>query len=169
MSEQKKLIEAILFMSPKSVSTDDFAKNLGLKNSAEAETIALELMNEFNSRDSALEIVKLDDSFQMKVKQPFDSKVGHLASEQLFHKGIMKTLALIAFKQPIKQADLVKYRNVKAYDHIAKLVEEGFITRESKGRTYILKTTRKFLEYFGTDYLKEDKSKNIPDDDSPVQ
>lgn len=162
---ETKTIEALLFMSPKAVSIEDLKKTLAINDEKKVEEIALNLMGEFNSRDSSLEIIRLEGSFQMKVKAPFDEKVGYLAKQQLFHKGVMKTLALIAFKQPIKQSDLVKYRNVKAYDHIAKLLEEGFITKESKGKTYIVKTTRKFLDYFGADYLKEDKSKSMPDDE----
>lgn len=163
-SFQKKLIEAALFMSPKAIPLDDLKKTIETDDLNEVDAIAIELLDEFNSRDSALEIAKLENSLQMRVKKEFESRVAGLASGQLFHKGIMKTLALIAFKQPIKQSDLIKYRNVKAYDHIARLLLEGFISKEAKGRTYVIKTTKKFLDYFGTDYLKEDKSKTIAEE-----
>tara|TARA_Y100000310_G_C20682421_1_gene816759 strand:+ start:2833 stop:3234 length:402 start_codon:yes stop_codon:yes gene_type:complete len=114
-----------------------------------------ELMKEFNARDSALEIAESDGLFQMRVKSDLEGHVQDFASENIFNKGTMKTLALIAFKQPIIQSLVIKYRNNKAYDHISHLLEEGFIARERQGRTYVLRTTKKFFEYFGKDFGKK--------------
>jgi len=74
----------------------------------------------------------------------------------------MKTLALIAYKQPIIQATVVKYRNNKAYDHLKLLLDEGFIKKEPRGRTFTLTTTTKFIEYFGKDFGKSKKKPPIP-------
>ncbi len=155
MGDEKRLIEAALFMSPKALSVADLTQVLGISDYALAKKTAFELMNEFNARDSALEIVEAEGLFQMRVKPLFEQNVQDFASESMFNKGTMKTLALIAFKQPIVQSTVIKYRNNKAYDHISRLVEEGFIARERQGRSYILRTTRKFLEYFGKDFGKE--------------
>ena len=66
----------------------------------------------------------------------------------------MKTLAFIAYKQPLMQSNLVKVRSNKAYDHLKILEEKGFVSKEPKGRSYMLRTTKKFVEYFGEKALK---------------
>jgi len=147
--DQKKLIEAALFMSPKPLAVSQLMEITESQDYTQTKRLALEMLGEFNSRDSALEIIQVEDKFQMMVRQGFNEKVSRLASEALFHKGMMKTLALIAFRQPITQAAVIKHRNTKAYDHIASLLEGGFISRDAKGRTFVLRTTKKFLEHFG--------------------
>ncbi|MBU0661906.1 SMC-Scp complex subunit ScpB, partial [Candidatus Micrarchaeota archaeon] len=55
----------------------------------------------------------------------------------------------IAYKQPVAQAEVINFRNSKAYDHIRALKERGFIRKERTGRTYKIYTTKKFVDYFG--------------------
>ena len=80
----------------------------------------------------------------------------------------MKTLAFIAYKQPISQAVVVKYRNNKAYDHLKLLFDEGFIKKEPKGRSFVLTTTTKFIEYFGKDFGKAKKRAETNQTITPV-
>lgn len=154
MTEQKKLLEAALFMSPKPLAVSQLMEVLGTMEYTAAKNLVLEFLKEFNARDSSLEIVQLEDKFLMRVKTEYNEKVARFASEALFHKGMMKTLSLISFKQPITQAAVIKFRNTKAYDHIARLLEEGFISKEAKGRTFVLRTTKRFLEQFGAQAIK---------------
>lgn len=152
--EKKKVIEAALFMSPKAIPLEELAKTISEGPLTAKETIEA-LLQEFNARDSALEIVALENSYQMRVKQEFEQSVKQFATEAEFNKSTQKTLALIAFKQPIKQSLVIKLRNVKGYDHIKTLVEKGLVVKYPAGRTFILKTTKKFLEQFGLNYFKQ--------------
>ncbi len=157
MSEKEKLIEAALFMTPRAVNVSQLMEIISESNYTMAKGIALRFMREFNKRDSSLQVVQIEDGFQMVIKPNYEERVRHLAQRAIFHPGIMRTLALIAFKQPIAQSLVVKYRNNKAYDHIHRLVEEGFVVRAPKGRSFTLRTTKKFLEYFGEDAIKQKK------------
>ncbi len=150
----KKILEAALFMSPKALSTEELAKTIENESLLETHRLVKELCEEFNARDSALEIIDLSGSFQMKVRSDFEENVQHFAATSEFNKSIQKTLALIAFKQPIKQSLVIKLRNNKGYDHIHVLLEKGLISKSPFGRTFLLKTTRKFLEQFGKNALK---------------
>ena len=152
--DKKKVIEAALFMSPKAIPLEELAKTINL-GPLSAKEIIEELMHDFNARNSALEIVALENSYQMRVRQEFEQNVKQFASEAEFNKSTQKTLALIAFKQPIKQSLVIKLRNVKGYDHIKTLVEKGLVAKYPAGRTFILKTTKKFLEQFGSNYFKQ--------------
>ena len=62
---------------------------------------------------------------------------------------LIRTLAIIAYKQPIKQSDLVEIRGNKSYDHVKELEKRGLINAEKHSRTKLLTTTRGFADYFG--------------------
>ncbi len=149
--ENKKILEAALFMSSGFVSMEKLKETLELKLSSEIIKLLNELKNDYALRNSSIEILidQNADSFGMRVESKYNEKVKHFASGSDLNKGVQKTLALVSYKQPIMQSQVIKYRNTKAYEHIQELLEKGFISRQKYGRTYILKTTKKFLEYFG--------------------
>ena len=159
--EKEKILEAALFMSPKPLTLDEL--NSIAQNQSRLETKAMmsELISFYSTRKSALEVVELPVGYQMRVKEDYEDYVSHFAQNSMFNRGVMKTLAFIAYKQPISQSVVVKYRNNKAYDHLKLLFDEGFIKKESKGRTFLLTTTTKFIEYFGKDFGKAKKTAEI--------
>jgi hypothetical protein len=57
-------------------------------------------------------------------------------------------LAVIAWKQPATQSEIVKIRTNKAYEHIAELEKMGYVAKHKHGRTYLIKVTGKFYDYF---------------------
>ena len=61
-----------------------------------------------------------------------------------------KTLAVIAYKAPVLQAEIIHIRGNKAYDHIQQLKENGLIVSEPKGRSRLIKLTPQFYDYFDT-------------------
>ncbi len=91
----------------------------------------------------------------MAPKRELTKKVSSLASEKDFSKAVLRTLALIAFKQPIKQSKVAKIRGNKSYKHISELVERSFVKKTKQKRTYVLETTRKFTRYFGEEAKKK--------------
>jgi len=153
--EKEKILEAALFMSPKPLNIDELKQIALIDSRVETKVLLEELISFYNSRKSSLEIVDLPVGYQMRIKKQYEDFVSHLATDSMFSKGVMKTLALIAYKQPIEQALVVKYRNNKAYDHLKILFENGFLKKEPKGRTFVLTTTTKFIEYFGKDFSKK--------------
>lgn len=152
MEETAKLIEAALFTSSQPLNLTDLYE-ITKKNVSELRIALNELVDFYNNNDSALEIVETIQGFQMKVRKGLDAKVIHLTKAPELSKGVMKTLAFIAYKQPVKQSELVKYRTTSAYDEIKVLEEKGYISREQKDRTFIVRTTKKFLTEFGEDSL----------------
>jgi len=153
--EKEKILEAALFMSPKPLTLEELNTIATIGSRIETKSMLEELIHFYNNRKSSLEIVSSEVGYQMRVKEEYEEEVSHLATDSTFSKGVMKTLALIAYKQPIEQALVVKYRNNKAYDHLKILFDNGFIKKDPKGRTYTLTTTTKFIEYFGKDFGKK--------------
>ena len=65
-------------------------------------------------------------------------------------KAQLETLTVIALKEPIRQSYLKDLRGSNAYEHVQELVEKGLISKnkDKNGRSFNLKTTAKFAEYF---------------------
>lgn len=143
----KRVIEAALFTSPGTVPLKELARIIGI-NIAEARVLVNELTHDYEAKDTSLEIRGEADGVRMAVKKGYEDFVGHMAAASELSKSVMKTLAYVAYRQPVKQSEVINFRNSKAYEHIGLLVEKGFIKKEKRGITFILSTTPKFREYF---------------------
>ena len=155
MSEFKQLIEAGLFVSGRTLGIKDLTEICRSGNMGTIRRVMEELMNEYSERNSAIEIYKSDDRYGMRVKGDLEKKVMHLVPETDMSPAVLKTLALIAYEQPIKQSDIIKARGNKAYRYIRKLKEEEFIESRKSGRTKVLSTTPRFREYFQIEDLRD--------------
>ena len=58
--------------------------------------------------------------------------VRKIVTETELTRSVMETLAVIAFKYPILQSDLIKLRTNKAYDHLVELEKSGYISRQKR-------------------------------------
>ena len=94
--------------------------------------------------------MEIDDEngYILQVKDEHMDIVEKLCPIEL-SKPVLKTLTVIALKEPIRQAELKAYRS-NAYEHIAELLEKGLVakTRDKNGRSFNITTTPKFAEYF---------------------
>ena len=146
---EKRILEAALFMSSQPLSVNALTKILAVDSSAVTLKVLEDLVGEFNSRDDALEIISVNDRYLMRVRQDLADRVSHLAVSPELSKAVLKTLGLVAVKQPVKQSVVVKIVGNKAYDYIKELRETGLVHSEKAGNTRLLTTTRKFEDYFG--------------------
>ncbi len=148
--EKNRLVEAALFMSSEPLTIDQLGKIIESDSLGKTLRVLDGAILEFNKLGSALEIAKTTDGrYRMQVRSDYLPKVKHLAVSTDLPKSVLRTLAIIAFKQPIRQSIVVKMRGNKAYDHIERLSDEGFIRKAKEGNTYMLETTKKFIDYFG--------------------
>ncbi len=144
MSGDKEILEAALFASGEPLDLGQLKNLVRGKNVRE---MLQELANEYIARDSAIEIKEMDGRFIMQVKPEYAQKVRSIAPKEL-RSPVLRTLAMIAYHQPITVAELVTRRGAATYDHVRELEESGFISALQQGRTRLLQTTPRFAEYF---------------------
>ena len=155
----REKIEAILFVSSEPISASKIARILG-ERTEDVETVIEEISKEYNSRDSSIEIVKLGKKYLMRVKPEYSDLV-RTFTEKEFERGLLRTLAIIAIKQPIKLSELAKIRGNRCYEHVKKLKDIGFVSEEKRGRSTILRTTRNFAVYFGIKSSEPEEIKQV--------
>jgi segregation and condensation protein B len=145
--ELKARIEAVLFITAKAMQIKEIAEILSVEPD-EIEQALLDLIMDYSAREGALEIDD-ENGYILQVKTEFMDIVEKLCPVEL-SPAVLKTLTVIAIKEPIRQAYLKELRGSTAYDHVHELVEKGLIsrTKDKNGRSFNLKTTQKFSEYF---------------------
>jgi len=144
----KARIETVLFVTAKAMEVKEIAELLG-EEEENVEMALLELIGDYSAREeSALEIDD-ESGYILQVKEDYMDIVEKLCPTEM-KPPVLKTLTIIALKQPIRQSALVELRGSTAYDHIAELIEKGMIskTKDKNGRSFNLRTTDKFAEYF---------------------
>ncbi|MGV8172450.1 MAG: SMC-Scp complex subunit ScpB [Candidatus Woesearchaeota archaeon] len=148
--DYKARVEAILFAVGKYLDEENISQlcDIDKRNTKKA---LEELKKDYDSHDTALMIVQEGESWKINVREKYLSLVRKIVADTELSKSIMETLAVIAWKNPVYQNAVVNIRGNKCYDHIEELVNAGFITKDKKGRSYLLKTTEKFYNYFDID------------------
>ena len=143
----KNRIEAVLFITAQALEVKDISEILKA-DEEEVENALLELIMDYSARDGALEIDD-ENGYILQVKEEFMDIVEQLCPVEL-KPSVLKTLTVIALKEPIRQSYLKELRGSNAYEHIQELLKKGLISRhkDKNGRSFNLKTTPKFAEYF---------------------
>lgn len=147
MSETGSQIEAVLFASGKKVTYEELAR-LCNTDISEIKNEIQQLKRDYELRESPIILTEEADGWRMTVREKYLSLVHKMLPETELSKSVLETLAVIAWKQPVLQSEVIRIRTNKAYDDIQELVERGFISKEKSGRSYMLKVTNKFKEYF---------------------
>ena len=147
MEQLKSRIEAVLFITARVVQIEEIAEILG-EPAEQVEEALLELIMDYSAREGALEIDD-ENGYILQVKTEHLDIVEKLCPVEL-KPAVLKTLTVIALKEPIRQSDLKELRGGDVYEHVAELVEKGMVskTRDKNGRSFNIKTTPKYAEYF---------------------
>ena len=163
-------IEAVLYTTGKFMTLDEIAEACGVGSVGMLRRELECLKKEYAEKGSALEIQEHEGKYKLNIKKEYGFLANKLVGDGEMDAPTTKTLAVIAFKSPVMQSEIISIRGNKAYDHIRQLKEDGLVTGERSGRTRILKLTTKFYEYFdvsekeikeGFEGMEEGIKKNI--------
>lgn len=146
--EAMAAMEASLYAAGRPLGLEVLSSIAGL-SIVEAKKLIRRLMERYEGSGSALQIVELSDGrFMMQLRGEYVPRVRRLVNRRLLSKGPLRTLAFIAYRQPVTQAYVSKVRGRQAYKHVRKLVEMGLVSEERLGNTKVLRTTEAFADYF---------------------
>lgn len=169
----KSAIESVIFASGEAVSLEKLAElfDTSKKNVL---NIMNELIDKFESEDSGIRILNLDNNFQMcsktensaYVKEAMDMR-RHVPLSQ----AAMEVLAVIAYNQPVTKSFIEKVRGVDSSSIVNNLMEKCLIEERGRlelpGRPIMYGTTHNFLRCFGIqsiDDLPEVHKQNFEND-----
>ena len=156
MSEDKGVVEAALFSAGKPVDPEEIAESTKLP--VEQVISSLKgLRKAYDSMKSALEVTQIGKKWTIQIRSEYTEKARYFAPPEL-PEDVVKTAALIAYHQPIRQSDLGDMIGEKVYDHVKMLRGLNLVSARPEGRTLSLTTSRQFPDFFG---LKATARKDI--------
>lgn len=156
--KENRLVESVLFSASTPVTINEIKEATGLSR-AKVTSALDSLIEEYTvkrKKETAMEVVKAGDKYTMQVKKQYADQSIMVAQPEI-EDHLLKTLALIAFHQPVKQSNLRRMLGTQVYDHVDELVSKKLVHTKPHGSTEMLTTTKRFPEYFGIDTIKPEE------------
>jgi len=157
----ESVTEAVLFASDEPLTAARLADIVGTGVKQIRQHIDA-LNDKYQANNSAFRIEQIAGGFQMMTLSSYNywlKKLLRVRSDSKLSPAALETLAIIAYKQPVIRADIEAIRGVAAGEMIRGLMYKGLVKivgrAEVLGRPMLYGTTRKFLEIFGLNTLKD--------------
>ena len=157
----KSIIESILFAAGRAVKVEELQLVLEMPKE-DIEKIIFGMQEEYKENTRGIEIVKLDESYQLCTKKEnyeYVYQVIDKRNKPKLSNAAMETLAIIAYNPRISRAEIEAIRGVNVDGTMYKLLEYGLIEEAGKldlpGRPMSYKTTNEFLKLFGYSSLND--------------
>lgn len=157
----ESVIEAVLFASDEPLSATKLAAIVEITTRQVNESVKA-LNGKYKSGNHAFRIVQIAGGYQMLTLSPYSlwlKKLLRARSDSKLSSAALETLAIIAYKQPIMRADIEAVRGVAAGEMVRSLMYKGLVKITGRadvlGRPMLYGTTKKFLEVFGLNSLKD--------------
>ncbi len=159
--EKRRIVEALILSSAEPISADKLADVIPYCNAGQAKDLVNELNTEYAEQDRSFEIWEVAGGFQIRTRAEFSGYLQKLQKERALRlsQAALETMAIIAYRQPVTRAEIEEVRGVDAGATVKSLLERHLIRiagqREVPGRPMLYGTTRRFLEVFGLERLKD--------------
>jgi segregation and condensation protein B len=161
MEDIKNIIESLLFVAQEPLSVDRLKKILEHAETREIRKALEDISIEFDTRKGGFYLHRVAGGYQIRSRPEYSTWIRRLLQPKPFRlsKAALETLAIVAYKQPVIRSDVEHVRGVDCGGVLKVLLERGFIRvmgrKEIPGRPLIYGTTRRFLEVFGLETLKD--------------
>lgn len=159
--EKRRIVEALILSSSEPISAARLAEIIPYCNPGQAKDLVNELNTEYAEQDRSFEIWEVAGGFQIRTRAEFSGYLQKLQKERALRlsQAALETLSIIAYRQPTTRAEIEEVRGVDAGATVKSLLERHLIRiagqREVPGRPMVYATTRRFLEVFGLERLKD--------------
>ena len=161
LSKEQSIIEAMLFAAGREVKVKELMNVLEL-GAEDIDKIILNMKTEYEARNSGMEIIKVDDSYQLCTRKDYYEYIYPLFDNRAkpnISNAALETLSIIAYNPNVTRAEIEAIRGVNADGTVYKLLEFDLIEESGKldapGRPTMYKVTSKFMKMFGISSLDE--------------
>jgi len=154
-----KKVEAALFISARYLTVQELVELTDI-NPLLLKELLEKLRENYQKTDTSIEILNKDEFWKMDTRQEYFDMINKIATGKAeFTKAEQETLAIIAYKQPVKQSVLIKIRGNKAYEHVKHFIDIGLVKSKRAGHTLDLNLSESFYDYFHLEKKKEPEGK----------
>ncbi len=157
----ESVVEAVLFASDEPLTPARLSEIIGT-NVRQLRKHIDDLNEKYKANNNAFRIEQIAGGYQMLTLSEYNhwlKKLVRARDDGKISQPALETLAIIAYKQPVIRADIEAIRGVAAGEMIRNLMYKGLVKitgrAEIVGRPMLYGTTKKFLEVFGLNTLKD--------------
>ncbi len=157
-----RLLEALLFSTHHPLTAGRLAEILELESTKPIRRGIKQLNEQYIQSDRSFRVEQVAGGYQLLTLPEFGDalkKLHQRETDAKLTKAALETLAIIAYKQPILRADIEAIRGVACGETIRSLMEKHLVKiagrAEVPGRPILYGTTKRFLELFGLNSLKD--------------
>ncbi len=160
-NDLRGLFEAVLFLSNEPLPIAFFVKQFGL-DPVHARIVIDSLVDEYESRDGGIRLLEISKGFQFVTNKRYADQIrrvmGFTRKESL-SKGMLETLSIISYKQPISIAEIDELRGASSRVMVSNLMKKNLVKpvgrKDLPGRPLAYGTTNDFLRYFGLNKISD--------------
>ena len=161
MKQLEGCLEAILFAGGDPVPVQRISEALEV-DSDTVHLLATRVSDRLADRGSALEVVRLEDTYQMTTRSEFAECVRKTLEQKRnapLSQAAMEVLSVIAYHQPVTRSYIEQVRGVDCSGVVSSLCAKGLIEEQGRmelpGRPLLYGTTPAFLRCFGLSSLED--------------
>jgi segregation and condensation protein B len=155
-------LEAALLIADEPLPARKLASVAGLADAAEAHRLIGRLRELYDRDASAFQVEERAGGYQLRTRaafHPWLSRLRRPGEEPRLTPAQLETLTVVAYRQPVTRADVDGIRGVQCGELIGQLMEKALVRivgrHDSLGRPMLYGTTKKFLQLFGLNSLKD--------------
>jgi segregation and condensation protein B len=156
------LLEALLLSTHHPLTAGRLGELLELDSTKPLRKAIKQLNDQYQTGGRAFRVEQVAGGFQILTLPEFGDalkKLHQREADTKLTKAALETLAIIAYKQPVLRADLEAIRGCACGETIRSLMEKHLVKiagrAEEPGRPILYGTTKRFLELFGLNNLKD--------------
>lgn len=155
-AQRLRLLEAVLMVVNEPISARHLAGLLNFPDPTAVWTAVGELNERYDQAARAYRVEEVAGGLQLLTRKQFAlwlRRTGSVPAEQVLSPGMLETLAIIAYRQPVVRAELEAIRGVGCDEVLRQLIQRDLVRvsgrDEDLGRPFLYETTKTFLKVFG--------------------
>jgi len=156
------VLEALLLSTHHPLTAARLAELLKLPGTKSIRPAVMQLNEQYAAGGRSFRVEQVAGGYQILTLPQFGEvlkKLHQKEADAKLTKAALETLSIIAYKQPILRVDVEGIRGVACGETIRSLMEKHLVKiagrAEEPGRPILYGTTRRFLELFGLNTLKD--------------
>jgi len=161
LSKEQAIIEEMLFSTGREIKVKEIMNALEI-GSEDIEKIMQNMKLKYDTEDSGLELIKVEDGYQLCTKKEYYDYIYPLfdnRAKPTISNAALETLSIIAYNPKITRAQIEAIRGVSSDGTIYKLLEYNLIQDDGRldapGRPTMYSVTTNFMKMFGISSLDE--------------
>jgi segregation and condensation protein B len=160
--EMQAIMEAIIYVADDPVKLEQFREVFPEESAENVECALKSLVDSFNTRRGGMLIREVAGGYRMTTRPEHHEQIRSYLKTRPGAKlsmAALETLAVIAYKQPVTQAEILAIRGKKSTTALQTLLERKLVAIIGRkpviGRPILYGTSREFLIHFGLNSLSD--------------